>query len=348
MLMLLKLLAALPPGVQRLLSGGLVEIDGQRLDGPTQIINALINRTGRPLEECTPNQVRERMAQLQKSPPERAVSRVEDRSIPAAHGVIPVRVYTPDGGPQDAEPEERPALVHFHGGGWVLGTLDGHDYVCSCLAARSGCVVVSVDYRLAPEHRYPAAIDDCVTAYRHIVEHGADFGIDPQRVAVGGDSAGGNLAAALSQRMQREQGPMPAFQLLVYPAVDLVGERPSYELFADGFLLTRAAMGWFKDHYIPDHGRRSELDASPLLAEDLSGQPPARVVLAGFDPLRDEGRAYAERLKAAGVPVTVDLCASTMHGFFGLGFALPVADAAVTRAAAALRGALAEGHWLLD
>lgn len=342
MLFVVKMLAALPTWLQRSLAGGVVEIDGQRLDGPTQIINALIQRSGRPVEECEPHEVRARMAKFQKSPPKMEVSQVEDLSIPAPHGAIPVRVYTPDG-----EAEERPALVHFHGGGWVLGNLDGHDYTCSCLAARSGCVVVSVDYRLAPEHRYPAAIDDCVTAYRHIVEHAADFGVDGDRVAVGGDSAGGNLAAALSQRMEREGGPMPAFQLLVYPAVDLVHEPPSYGLFADGFLLTRGAMSWFKDHYIPDHGRRSELDASPLLAEDLSGQPPARVVLAGFDPLRDEGRAYADGLREAGVAVEVDLCASTMHGFFGLGFALPVADAAVTRAAASLRDALAGHHWLL-
>jgi len=328
-----QLLARIPERLQYKLTGGPTEIDGQRLDGPSQMLNALVSALKtKPIEACTPGEARAMNAKLASTRPPRAVRHVVDRH---ADGV-PVRLYYPDDatGPLGA-------LVYFHGGGWVLGSIESHDYPASRLAALARCVVVSVDYRLAPEHPYPAALDDAERAHRWVVEHAASIGVDPARVAVGGDSAGGNLAAALCQRMLRSDGPLPAHQLLVYPVTDLTSEAPSYALFADGFLLGRGGMRWFIDHYVPDPARRAEPDASPLLADDLSGLPPAHVVIAGFDPLRDEGVAYAERLRDAGVAVELAEYPTTFHGFFNASFALPVGARAVERAAASLGRALA-------
>ncbi len=336
MLWILRAATSLPERWQVALTGGPIELDGQRMDGPSQLLNRLIVRSFGPIERATPAQARRRMAEVRGVVPPLEVPRVEDRTVATRAGRVAVRAYHPEGSHEGP----RPGLVWLHGGGWVLGTLDGHDYVCSCLAARADAVVVSVDYRLAPEHRYPAAADDAEDAWRAVIAQAADLGIDPSRVAIGGDSAGGNLAAVVCQRMARTDGPRPGLQLLVYPVTDLTRETRSHELFAEGFLLSRGAMRWFIDHYVPDPARRAEPDASPLLAKDLAGLPPAHVVIAGFDPLRDEGVAYAERLREAGVEVELARYPSSFHGFFSTGFVVPVGDEAVRRAARALRAAL--------
>ncbi|MBX3274352.1 MAG: alpha/beta hydrolase [Sandaracinaceae bacterium] len=327
----------LPERWQHALTGGAIERDGQRMDGPSQLVNALVVRGMRPpLETLTPAHARARLAKLRRGGLPMVVPRVDELRIPTPAGRLALRAYHPEG------PGGAPgALLWLHGGGWVLGTLDDHDHVCSCLARDAGVVVVSVDYRLAPEHRYPAAADDAEAAWRHLAANAAALGVDPARLAIGGDSAGGNLAAVVSQRMARTGGPAPRFALLVYPVTDVTREAPSYATFAEGFLLTRDGMRWFIDHYVPDPARRAEPDVSPLLAPSLAGHPPAHVVIAGFDPLRDEGVAYAARLEAEGVPVELARYPTTFHGFFSSGELLPVSREAVARAAHALRRALA-------
>ena len=246
-----------------------------------------------PFWTMPPEEVREITAAMRPPVEGEAVARVEDRAVPGPAGEIPVRIYRPEG----AAP--LPALVHFHGGGWVIGSLDGADITCRALANASGCVVVSVDYRLAPEHRFPAAPQDCYAAARWVAEHAGELGIDPARVGVSGDSAGGNLATVVALMAREKGGPPLAFQLLVYPVTDCDFTSASYEANADGYFLTRDWMTWFWDHYIPDVSQRSDPRASPLRVKDLSGLPPALVITAEFDPLRDEGEAYAERLREA-------------------------------------------------
>jgi acetyl esterase len=238
------------------------------------------------------------------------VAAVEDRAIPGPAGEIPVRIYTPAG------QAPFPVLVWFHGGGWVLGTLDAADHVCRELTNVASCVVVSVDYRLAPEHLFPAAPDDCEAAYSWVLGNAASFGGDPARVAVGGDSAGGNLAAVVSLRAKEHGAPLPVLQVLVYPVTDHNLDRPSYHKNGEGYLLTTVAMRWFWDEYLPAPVRRSHPHASPIYATDLTGLPPALIITAEFDPLCDEGEAYSELLRQAGVPVTVTRYDGMIHGFF--------------------------------
>jgi acetyl esterase len=268
-------------------------------------------------------------------PPGVPVAAVEDRKIPGPAGEIPVRIYTPTG------EAPFPVLVWFHGGGWVLGSLDLSDHVCRELTNLASCSVVSVDYRLAPEHLFPAAPDDCEAAYNWVLAHAASFGGDPNRVAVGGDSAGGNLAAVVSLRAKESGARRPLCQLLVYPVTDHNFERPSYLANAEGYLLTRESMRWFWDHYIPTAEQRSHPHASPLHASDLTGLPPTLIITAEFDPLCDEGEAYAELLRQSGVPVTVTRYDGMIHGFFGQ---FPVIDKgreAVRQSADALTSAFA-------
>ena len=233
-----------------------------------------------------------------------------------------------------------PLLVYFHGGGWVLGSLDTHDSTCRHLCRSGGVRVLSVDYRLAPEHRFPTAVDDALAAFRLARAHAAELGVDPGRIAVGGDSAGGNLAAVVCQQTRDAGEPMPAFQLLVVPAVDMSARRRSFELFAEGYFLTAAQMDYYENTYLRSDADRTDVRASPLLAEDLSGLPPAHVAVAGFDPLRDEGEAYAHRLVEAGVPVTLRRHDSVVHPFVNAVGASPVARAAVDEAVRALRAGL--------
>jgi acetyl esterase len=260
------------------------------------------------------------------------VARVEDRSIPGPAGPIPVRVYTPQPGDGPF-----PVLVYFHGGGWVICNLDTHDATCRGLAKTAGCVVVSVDYRLAPEHRFPAAAEDCYAAAKYVVEHAAEFGGDPKRVAIGGDSAGGNLTAVVAQMARDKGGPRLVHQLLIYPATDAMLNTTSMRENATGYFLTTTLMEWFWNHYAPTEAERQNPYASPLRAADLRGLPPATVLTAEFDPLRDEGEAYAAKLSEAGVPVRLTRYDGMIHGFFGNLHQFDDAERALDEAAAALR-----------
>ena len=261
------------------------------------------------------------------------VDEIRDLVIDATPA-LPARLYRP-------RPGTLPLLVYFHGGGWVLGSVALSDNYCRALANASGCAVLSVEYRLAPEHRYPAAADDAYAATRWSAGHAAALGIDPGRIAVGGSSAGGNLAAVASLMAREQGGPRIALQLLHIPVTDHDFARPSYQRYATGHGLTRDGMRWFWDHYEPDIARRNEPHASPLRATDFRGLPPAIVVTAECDPLRDEGKDYADRLRAAGVPVTYLEYAGMVHSFMGWSSAVPIGRRAFSEMGAALRKALA-------
>ena len=267
------------------------------------------------------------------------IGKVEDRKIPGPAGDIAVRVYTP----VDASGPVLGGLVFYHGGGFVIGDLETHDDLCRCLANGSGCRVVSVDYRLAPEHPFPAAVDDCVAATKYVAEHASEFGIDAKRLAVGGDSAGGNLAAVVAQLAKAKGSPAIAFQLLIYPVTQLGAavDTPSMRENGKGYFLEKEGMDWFTRCYAPDAKHRSDPRLSPMLCPDVSGQPPAYVITAGFDPLRDEGKDYADKLDAAGVPVTYVNYPGMVHGFFSMRSLIPKAREAVAAAAAAVREGVA-------
>tara|TARA_Y100000588_G_scaffold300182_1_gene321645 strand:- start:1848 stop:2639 length:792 start_codon:yes stop_codon:yes gene_type:complete len=262
------------------------------------------------------------------------MSHVEDRNIPGPKGDIAVRIYRP------TEEKDHSLLVWYHGGGWVIGDLDGADITCRELAARSSSVVMSVDYRLAPENRYPAAQEDCYAATVWAAENASTLGADANRLAVGGDSAGGNLAAVVSLRARDEEGPAIGFQLLVYPVTDHSFETDSYRDNAEGYLLTRDGMAWFWNHYLGPNGDGSHPYASPLRAGDLSGLPPAHVITAEYDPLRDEGEAYAKRLQEAGVATTHTRYAGQIHAFYGMHGVLDDATRAVQESAEKLKATL--------
>ncbi len=275
---------------------------------------------------------REMRAKLAPAPPE--VERVEDLRADGPAGVIPVRLYRPLG----AQPGERPAvLVYFHGGGWTVGDLDTHDVVCREFANLARCAVASVDYRLAPEHKFPAAVDDALAATRWVARMADALGLDGTRVAVGGDSAGGNLAAVAALALRDAGGPPLAAQLLIYPATDMAADAPSHAKYAEGYLLTREAVLWFAGNYLRAPGDAADWRASPLRAADLSHLPPAYVITAGYDPLLDEGRAYADRLHAARVPVTYECFEGMIHGFVTMGGVIAAAHHALYRAATALK-----------
>ena len=233
-----------------------------------------------------------------------------------------------------------PGLVYFHGGGWVIGDLDTHDVLCRQLTAEAGITVASVDYRLAPEHKFPAAVDDAWEATRWVASVADLLGIDARRLAVGGDSAGGNLAAVVALLARDAGAPAIAFQALLYPVTDLSAESRSYNDFADGYMLTRDSMRWFAAQYLAGKDEAMDWRASPLRAATLSGLPPALIVTAGFDPLRDEGEAYARRLRDAGVRVDYACYGGMLHGFVGMGRLLDSGNRAVSHIAASLREAL--------
>jgi acetyl esterase len=287
-----------------------------------------------PLNELSPEESRvaaQGFAEL--GGPGDDVADQSDRSIPGPHGDIPIRVYTPAGsGPF-------PCLVYFHGGGWVLGDLEMTNAICRTLAARAGCVVVSVHYRLAPEHKYPVPFDDCYAATTWVAEHGSEIGVDGSRLAVGGDSAGGNLAAAVALRARDESGPALAMQLLVYPVTDHNFDTPSYASNGENYLLTKDMMEWFWNHYLATADDGADQYASPLRAADLSNLPPATVFTAEFDPLRDEGEAYADRLAKAGVAVNRTRLDGQIHGFFTMLLVFEAASRTADLAATDLRHA---------
>jgi acetyl esterase len=261
------------------------------------------------------------------------VGKVEDRMIPGADGEISVRVYTPEGtGPF-------PVLVYYHGGGWVIGNLDAYDPTCRALTNAVRCVVVSIEYRLAPEHKFPAAPEDCYAALQWVGANADGINGDPMRIAIGGDSAGGNLTAVVAQMSRDRGGVRPVYQLLVYPVTDHGYDTPSYRENADDYLLTKDAMVWFWNHYLGSESDGNSPLASPLRADNLRDLPPALVITAEFDPLRDEGEAYAAKLRDAGVPVMLTRYDGMIHGFFSLGAVLDQGKNAMAEAAAGLRAA---------
>jgi acetyl esterase len=278
---------------------------------------------------------RESRASLQ--PPKPELAAVEDRSVAGPHGAIPLRLYRPLGG---SEEQDLPALVYFHGGGWTIGDLETHDIVCRTLAARAGCAVIAVDYRLAPENKFPTGLDDCWAATQWVLAEGGALGIDTGRIAVGGDSAGGNLAAAVAL-LARDAGVTLAYQLLIYPQLDLVCDAPSHGLFAEGYMLTRPSIAWFIGNYVRSAADITDWRASPLRAASLAGVAPAFIVTAGFDPLRDEGAAYAERLAKSGVPARHVPYDGMIHGFAGMGGVIDAANRMLAEAGKALAEALA-------
>jgi acetyl esterase len=262
------------------------------------------------------------------------VAHVEDRDIPGPPGRIPTRLYRPEGsGPL-------PLLVYFHGGGWVLGGLASHDVVCRSLANASGCAVLAIDYRLAPEHTFPAAVDDCYAAASWAVANAKSLGADPARVAVGGDSAGGNLAAVMALLARDRHGPRLLLQVLIYPVTNHDFGTVSYRENATGFVLGTEDMRWFWRHYLTREEQGREPLASPLLAKSLADLPTALVVTAGCDPLRDEGEAYAVRLRDAGVAVTLTQYAGMFHGFLRMTRILDQSRVLLDEVAGALRKAL--------
>jgi acetyl esterase len=270
---------------------------------------------GPPLETQDPIEARgarlEPMKLLGGQPEQ--LARVENLSAPGPGGDIPLRLYASERGGL------HPALVYFHGGGFVFGNLDTHDAVCRALAKESGAVVVSVDYRLSPEHKFPAAVDDSYAATLWVAANAEKLGIDARRIAVGGDSAGGNLATVVAMRCRDAGGPKLAAQVLLYPVTDSSSyETDSHRDFAEGYFLTSAGMAWFTSHYLASADQKTHPEVSPLLAPNLSGLPPALVITAEFDPLRDEGEAYAKRLQQAGVAVTVSRYPGMIHGFVSM------------------------------
>ena len=284
------------------------------IDADVERLLTIVNDVSQPsIVSMTPAEARA-WSKSTFTPPDRPieVASVTDREIPGPAGSLTVRVYHP------APEGHRPLLVFFHGGGWVLGDLDGADPTARRLAVELDAVVASVDYRLAPEHPYPAGPEDAIAATRWLAEHAAELGADPERVGVGGDSAGGHLAAIAAIAMREEQGPSLNCQYLIYPVTDSDFTRESMVENARGRLLETEAMAWFWDHFCPDHDRRTEWLASPIRIDDMAGLPPAVVALAAHDPLYSEGLAYARRLEDAGVPTIVKVATDLIHGYFSL------------------------------
>ena len=278
---------------------------------------------------------RAQVREMRVAASEEPIGRVEDRSISGPAGSLSVRVYTP------FEPERAPlpVLAFFHGGGFVIGDLDSHDGTCRALANAARCAVVAVDYRLAPEAKFPAAAEDCYAATCWIADNAAALGVDPARIAVGGDSAGGNLAAVTALLARDRSGPHLAHQLLVYPVIDCAFDTVSYRENAEGYFLTREMMRWFWHHYLDKPEQAADPYASPIRAATLAGVAPATVITAEYDPLRDEGEAYAARLHRAGVPTSVTRYDGVIHGFFGMGNVIAKAKLAVAQAGRELREA---------
>ena len=273
---------------------------------------------GRPKLETLPHAVGRKAVDKmsedgEAEPPE--VAEVADGAFAGPASEIRFRRYRPMG----AKAGLLPTLIYYHGGGFVIGNIETHDSTCRRLANKSRCQVISIDYRLAPEHPFPAPIDDGVAAFRHIRDNAESFGVDETRIAVGGDSAGGAMAAVVCQICRDAKETGPAFQMLIYPATDSSRESASRKDFAEGYFLSGALMAWFWEAYVPDEDTDlSDLRLSPLLAKDFSGLPPAFVLTAGYDPLRDEGRAYADKLIDAGIKTTYVNYPGTIHGFFSL------------------------------
>ena len=304
------------------------------LDPDAAAIYQAFQEAGRPAyETLSPPEAREyyRIGRVVMNPEPPALESNEPLSIPAPHGSIPARIYTPK--TLRKNNGLAPCLVFFHGGGWVIGDLDTHEVVCQKLAHEGELIVISVDYRLAPEHKFPAAADDAITATKWVAANAKQLGIDAAHLLVGGDSAGGNLAAVVALAARDGDGPKLAGQVLVYPATDFAMKHPSHSEPDTSVLLTHSVIKWFCNHYINGAADIDDWKASPARAKTLAGLPPAYVLTAGADPLRDEGADYAARLKEAGVPVTYRHFPGQFHGFFTMGKLLQQANVAVTEIA---------------
>ncbi|HEX6602835.1 MAG TPA: alpha/beta hydrolase [Solirubrobacterales bacterium] len=336
----LKLACGLPRGVQRRLFGAPLELDGQRL---ARDVHALVRiaalargkglSEGLAVEEARIERRRE--AEVVGGQVPIPMAQVEAVEIPGPAGTLKARLYVP------AEPVPSALLVYYHGGGWVIGDLETHDRPCRFLAHHAGVQVLAVDYRLAPEHPFPAAPEDALAAYTWARANADRFGVEPARIGVGGDSAGANLAAVTCLLSRDEGAPPPAMQLLIYPVTDCSRELPSRRTFGNGLLLTRRDMDWFEDAYLPPGADRTDPRVSPLQAGDLAGLPSAYLATAGFDPLRDEGEAYALKMREAGVRVALRRHPGLVHTYANLTSICPSARAAMLEAAAALRAGLA-------
>jgi len=304
------------------------------LDPAVARILPLLQRPGPKLYELTPDEARQayRALRSQREPP--AVAEVFERELAGPGGSIRVRSY------RDRTDSTLPGVAYIHGGGWVIGDLDTHDGICRRLARESGCAIVSIDYRLAPEHPFPAALCDVEAALQWLHAEAHQLGIDPGRIALAGDSAGGNLAAAMTLALREKGRPQPRCQLLFYPVTDADLTRPSYVENGEGYFLETETMRWFWEQYVPASAARRDPLASPLRADDLTDLPEALVITAGFDPLRDEGDAYAEALRAAGVKTELRRYPGLIHGFLSFWEFVPEADAALVHAGQWLRTAL--------
>ena len=331
-----------------LAAGRPVMVDGRTLETRTQWFLQLLARSGQqPLPVLGVSHARAEFDLFMAVLGGRAepVGEIVDRIVSGppdigVNGRLRVRLYRPAG----SIARLLPTILFFHGGGFAIGSLEGYDLVCRYLCARTGCAVVAPDYRLAPGHKFPAAIDDGVAAFRWLSAEGVHFGADPARIVVAGDSAGATIATVVAQQV-RGAPQTPCLQWLIYPATDLATERPSHASCGEGFLLTRADMEWFRAQYLADLGQAADPRASPLLAPDLSGLPPALVFTAGFDPLRDEGQAYADRMAQSNVKTYHHEFDSLIHGFVGMRGALPAAARAMDDMVAAFRHELAGlGH----
>ena len=309
------------------------------LDPQAANVIDLIVKSGRPpYHQLTPKDARQMFRETRpaSTPPAPQIGAVRDVLTEGAQA-IPLRVYRPPG---VSDSRRLPVLVYFHGGGWVIGDLETHDVLCRQLTAEAGVSVIAVDYRLAPEHKFPAAADDAWAATRWIAAHAAELGVDADRLAVGGDSAGGNLAAVVALLAREAGGPRIALQILLYPVTDLVSESQSYADLADGYMLTRDSMRWFRAQYLAKEQDAADWRVSPLRAPSLVGLSPALVVTAGYDPLRDEGEAYARRLREAGVSVDAVSFGGMIHGFVPMGRLIDTAFRGVSLITGSLRQAL--------
>ncbi|MGZ8667549.1 MAG: alpha/beta hydrolase [Solirubrobacterales bacterium] len=330
-------LGRLPRAAQQRVAGPPVVIDGQRLEPEVQMILGLEKLLGQPeYYEVPVADARRRLLEdaLLASAPAARLGELRHLSLAGAEGPLESRLYVPE----DAS-DPGCLLVAFHGGGWTLGGLESHEPAFRVLARDSGVRVLSVDYRLAPEAPFPAAAEDALAAFRWAVEHAGELGVDPARIGVGGDSAGGNLSAVVARLAAGDPVP-PAFQALVYPVTDLAAKSRSYELFRDGFYLSERQMDWYIGHYLADSSGAEDPSASPLRAPDLTGLAPAYLTVAGFDPLRDEGIAYAQRLREARVEVELAIHRGLIHGFINMSAVSRACDAAMRDLAAAIRARL--------
>jgi acetyl esterase len=312
-----------------------------KLNPQAQQVCDLIVASGRPpIETLSPPEARAVYLASRRilQPDAEQVAQVRELTAAGPAGPIPLRLYR---GRASEEGRPQPVLIYFHGGGWVIGDLESHDQLCRSLANATPSTVIAVDYRLAPESKFPAAVEDAVAATRWIANHAEACGIDRGRLAVGGDSAGGNLAAVVALHARDHAGPSIAAQLLIYPSTDMVTQYPSQHRHAEQLPLTRVGMQWFIAHYLKGESEKADWRASPLKAANFQGLPPALVITAGFDPLADEGEAYAAALRQAGVPVQLERFAGQIHGFLSMGRIIDDANRAVALCADALRRALA-------